>query len=260
MLTGVTPDRHQVLWNTVVTAGADLIEQPTIFGVARAKGFRTAAFFSKPKFQPLQQPGTLDYSQAPGGWWGLWDSARTMGDVAARLPVLRPNLAFIHLADVDTAGHRAGWMSADYGRAVSGVDAALAALVRQADAVFGAGSYTLIVTADHGGHGKGHGTDDPRDVTASEVLGNVDAMIWAIQSLSAGGNITLDLLLEAHRRLLQGTRLESHGGQIREEQNWIGGSNYNPCSAAFVPPPPEYVSDLMADLCAFSNDDLPTPL
>jgi arylsulfatase A-like enzyme len=31
--------------------------------------------------------------------------------------------------------------------------------------VYGAGSYSVIVSADHGGHDKGHGTDDPRDVT-----------------------------------------------------------------------------------------------
>jgi Fic family protein len=43
--------------------------------------------------------------------------------------------------------------------------------------------------------------------------------------------------------------------RLREEQNWIGGSAYNPCSAAFVPPPPARVPDLLADLCAFCNDD-----
>ena len=31
--------------------------------------------------------------------------------------------------------------------------------------VFGSGQYALIVTADHGGHGRDHGSDDPRDVT-----------------------------------------------------------------------------------------------
>ncbi|MCL2395643.1 MAG: Fic family protein [Acidimicrobiaceae bacterium] len=35
----------------------------------------------------------------------------------------------------------------------------------------------------------------------------------------------------------------------------MGGSPYNPCSAAFVPPPPEFVEELVADLCAFCNDD-----
>ncbi|MDQ2736463.1 MAG: Fic family protein, partial [Pseudomonadota bacterium] len=49
--------------------------------------------------------------------------------------------------------------------------------------------------------------------------------------------------------------MEEHGGQIRTEQNWIGGSDYNPCSAAFVPPPPEMVSDLLEDLTAFCNED-----
>ena len=42
---------------------------------------------------------------------------------------------------------------------------------------------------------------------------------------------------------------------MREVQNWIGGSGYNPCSASFVPPPPEVVDDLLADLVEFCNSD-----
>jgi Fic family protein len=42
---------------------------------------------------------------------------------------------------------------------------------------------------------------------------------------------------------------------MRTVQNWIGGSSFNPCSAAFVPPPPEQVPWLLADLAAFCNDD-----
>jgi arylsulfatase A-like enzyme len=34
-----------------------------------------------------------------------------------------------------------------------------------AEASLGEGEFSLIITADHGGHGKGHGSDDPRDVT-----------------------------------------------------------------------------------------------
>lgn len=93
------------------------------------------------------------------------------------------------------------------------------------------------------------------DVTADEVLGNIDAMTWAVESLSAAGTVTADGLLEVHGRLLSRTRLREHAGQIRSVQNWIGGSSFNPCSAAFVPPPPEQVEGLLADLCAFVNDD-----
>lgn len=92
------------------------------------------------------------------------------------------------------------------------------------------------------------------DVTALEVLGNIDAMVYAVTSVRSDEELTFEQLLEIHRRLLAGSRLEG-GGKIRSEQNWIGGSSYNPCSAAFVPPPPELVHDLLLDLCRFCNDD-----
>ena len=96
---------------------------------------------------------------------------------------------------------------------------------------------------------------EPRDVTAREILGNIDAMTWAVDTIEQGSAITVDTLLETHRRLLAGSRMEEYGGRVREVQNWIGGSGYNPCSASFVPPPPEVVDDLLADLVEFCNSD-----
>ena len=165
MLTGELPERHQVLWNNVATARVETVELPTVFGVARSSGYRTAAFFSKAKFNALQLPGTLDYSQAPGGWWGRWSSDRTVGDIETHLTSKSPNLLFVHLSDVDRAGHDEGWMSDAYGDAVARADAALARLLSAADTAFGSGSYAVIVTDDHGGQDRGHGTDDPLDVT-----------------------------------------------------------------------------------------------
>jgi Fic family protein len=99
---------------------------------------------------------------------------------------------------------------------------------------------------------------DPSDVTATEVLNNIEAMRWAVDSLAEVKQITVDHLLGIHARLLAGTSLEQHAGTLREQQNWIGGSSYNPCSAAFVPPPWERVRDLLEDLCEFCNgEELP---
>lgn len=165
MLTGEPPDRHGVLWNTAFEDAPGTLEIPTVFGAARERGYRTAAFFSKAKFSHLQVPGTLDYSQSPGGWFGKWSSDDTLDDVEEHLLTARPNLLFIHLTDPDSAGHSHGWMSPQYGRGVLRADAAVARLLTAADEAFGSGKYTVIVTADHGGHGKDHGTDDPRDVT-----------------------------------------------------------------------------------------------
>jgi Fic family protein len=93
------------------------------------------------------------------------------------------------------------------------------------------------------------------DVTAEEVLGNVNAMNAAVQAVGPGDPITPEVLLEFHGLLLAGTRHRDYAGRLRDRQNWIGGSAYNPCAAAFVPPPHELVADLIADLCEFCNDD-----
>ncbi len=93
------------------------------------------------------------------------------------------------------------------------------------------------------------------DVTAEEVLGNIQAMTWAVEALASAERITLDGVLTVHERLLSHTRLSEHAGHLRVVQNWIGGGSFNPCSAAFVPPPPDHVEGLLEDLCAFANDD-----
>ncbi|HKV54894.1 MAG TPA: Fic family protein [Candidatus Binataceae bacterium] len=98
----------------------------------------------------------------------------------------------------------------------------------------------------------------PRDVTALEVLANIDAMTYALDQIRTGKTITVSLLTHVHKQLLAPTRLARHGGVVRTTQNWIGGNSYNPCNAEFVPPPPEHVQSLLKDLCDFSNaGDLP---
>jgi Fic family protein len=93
------------------------------------------------------------------------------------------------------------------------------------------------------------------DITAEEVLGNVAAMSSAIHETSPGDLITPEVLLRFHARLLSATRHRAYAGRLRDQQNWIGGSPFSPCSAAFVPPPPELVPGLIDDLCAFCNED-----
>jgi Fic family protein len=93
------------------------------------------------------------------------------------------------------------------------------------------------------------------DVTAQEILNNIEAMAAALADQQPGEPITPARLLDTHARLLHATSLEEHAGRLREQQNWIGGSSYNPCSAEFVPPPHGQVPELMADLCEFASQD-----
>jgi Fic family protein len=94
---------------------------------------------------------------------------------------------------------------------------------------------------------------DPRDVTAQSVLANIAALERAVDFATTREDLKPENLLEIHRILFAGTRDERLGGLVRVEQNWIGGAASSPRNAEFIPPPPELVSDLLEDLCSFSN-------
>ncbi len=98
------------------------------------------------------------------------------------------------------------------------------------------------------------------DVTAEAVLGSIEAMRYGVEELASKPRITVEDLLETHRRLLERTQYAHWGGIVRTEQNWIGGNNHNPCGAAFVPPPPEEVPALLEDLVDYVSSDRHTPL
>ena len=170
MLTGVDSDQHGITWNTDRSGKTGHVAVPTIFGIAHNAGFTTAAFFSKTKFNHLHSPGTIDYVSGPKNGKIPWNSGKTVGNVRRHLDDATPNLTFIHLADADFAGHSFGWMSRMYGLAVRQADSSLARIIELADARFGAGRYSLIVTADHGGHGRSHGSTDKRDTTIPWIV------------------------------------------------------------------------------------------
>lgn len=90
---------------------------------------------------------------------------------------------------------------------------------------------------------------------AAEVLANIDAMQLAVEDASSSRQMSIERLRRIHRALLRGAPLQSaHAGRIRTEQNWIGGNDYNPCGADFVPPPPEHVKGLLGDLMKFCGE------
>lgn len=93
------------------------------------------------------------------------------------------------------------------------------------------------------------------DRVAAEVLANVAAMEAAVELAATRATITLDDLLDVHRILMERSPAPSIGGTVRTVQNWIGGSSYKPCAAAFVPPPPEHVAELLDDLVRYVNGD-----
>lgn len=99
------------------------------------------------------------------------------------------------------------------------------------------------------------------DITTQSVLANIRALERAVELASTVEQLERKHFLEVHRILFEGTRDEHLGGQLREEQGWIGGSASSPLNAEFIPPPHEFVGELLDDLCAFCNrNDLPAAI
>lgn len=96
--------------------------------------------------------------------------------------------------------------------------------------------------------------------TAAEVLANIDAMVLAVDDAAESQRFGKRQIVAIHRRLLEHAPHKRIAGRVRTSQNWIGGNDYNPCGADFVPPPPDEVERLLRDLCGAIEDDTLPPL
>lgn len=96
--------------------------------------------------------------------------------------------------------------------------------------------------------------------TALDLLANIDAMILAVDDAANVRQFGVAEISAIHHRLLERSLHKDIAGRIRTQQNWIGGNDYNPCGADYVPPPPEEVHRLLSDLCATINDETLSPL
>ncbi len=87
----------------------------------------------------------------------------------------------------------------------------------------------------------------PPSADVEEVCNYLDALAYARDQLARSGGLPLSmrLLNEAHRRLMEGARgADKAPGEIRRTQNWIGGTR--PGNAVYVPPPPQLLPELLS--------------
>ena len=179
MLTGVGPDKHHVLWNGWVPTNG-LVRVPTVFAEAKRAGFSTAMFVGKEKLCHLLLPSSVDEFDYNGpvarrvvksgnGDVKIKQGETSLAEKVARdaanyIVEYKPSLCFIHFADGDVVGHKSGWDSPEQIKAFAKVDAALKVVLKAIRKAGIADETVVIVTADHGGHAKNHGTKSPEDM------------------------------------------------------------------------------------------------
>ncbi|XBH21164.1 Fic family protein [Jonesiaceae bacterium BS-20] len=95
--------------------------------------------------------------------------------------------------------------------------------------------------------------------SATSMVASANALDSLILSVNDHGDVLLENVLAAHRILMADDPHESrYAGRLRDMQNWIGGSDFAPRNALYVPPPADTVQGYLEDLLIFVNrDDVP---
>ena len=121
---------------------------PTIFGLLRQQrpNAHIAVIHDWQDFARMVEKGAPNHSRHVKGSPAATDAA------IAYWKKHQPDLLFLHLDDVDHAGHDHGWWGPEYKAAVEMVDGLIGKFLQAVDrdAVF-------LITADHGGSGRKHG-------------------------------------------------------------------------------------------------------
>ena len=126
---------------------------PTIFGLLRAEypASTIAIFHDWKGFADLLE------KHAPNVMRHVAGAANTTRAAVDYWTAHRPNLMFIHLDNVDHAGHAYGWFRKGYYDAVEAADGYIGQVLDMVDALKAGESTFVLITSDHGGTNHGHG-------------------------------------------------------------------------------------------------------
>lgn len=155
---GIPPRRHGILSNTFVP---QVHSVKGIFEKASALGKVCSIFYGWEPLRDVAPPSSCKYALYVNAY--TEESVDTLlTDKAIELiEAKHPDLAFLYMVDTDEkGGHDNGWMTEEYLRRIRiAIENAARVIDRFGD------EYSVIITADHGGHDRMHGTDLPEDKT-----------------------------------------------------------------------------------------------
>lgn len=157
LLHSVSPDRHGVLDN-VYTRPVHPVEG--LFEVLAKNDKSCYFFYTWEELRDLGRPGSL-VRQELSRYYTFGDRADCeMCDRTVKaLQEEQPDFIFYYTGNADEVGHKYGWMSDEYLKAVDlaaeNVEKIVSVLPEE---------YSLFITADHGGHDRTHGTEMPEDM------------------------------------------------------------------------------------------------
>ena len=158
MFHSVPPERHGITTN-IYTPPVRPING--LFEQIKALDGKSAMYYGWEPLRDIARPGSLIAAE----YINAYSAEHTDGILTDRmlkyLETAEADFVFLYMVETDEkGGHDNGWMSDAYldyiSKAIDNVKKVIEQLGEE---------YTVIVTADHGGHERGHGTDMKEDMT-----------------------------------------------------------------------------------------------
>ena len=158
MFHSVPPERHGTLNNTYVTPVRPV---NGIFETLKNAGKSCTMYYGWEPLREIGRPGSLVSAE----YVNAYAFEHTDGILTDRalnyIEKAHPDFVFLYMVETDEkGGHDSGWMSDTY---LSYISCAIDNVKRVIETV--GDEYSIIVTADHGGHERAHGTSLPEDMT-----------------------------------------------------------------------------------------------
>lgn len=128
---------------------------------------KSAFFYNWEELRDLSRPNSLAFSYFCAGRVIGYDKANDQITDAA-IQYLNENdtdFCFIYMGYSDMAGHTHGWMSEEYMEALANSWKNIQRCIDELS-----DEYAVIITADHGGHDRTHGTTMPEDMTIPVIF------------------------------------------------------------------------------------------
>ena len=158
MFHSVPPERHGITTNLYMPQVRPI---NGLFEQIHGAGGKCAMYYGWEPLRDIARPGSLVASEYV---WS-YSEDNTDGILTERLlkyaDAHKLDFMFLYMVETDEkGGHDNGWMSEAYLKCISNaIDNVKKVIEKLGD------EYTVIVTADHGGHDRAHGSDMKEDVT-----------------------------------------------------------------------------------------------
>ena len=154
----VTPQRHGITTNLYLPMARPV---SGLFEQLQIRKRSCAMYYGWEPLRDVARPDSLRYSEYIHSYAEESSDTVLTDSALERIRRSRPDFVFLYMVETDEkGGHDNGWMSEEYLRRVSiAVDNIKRVIEACGD------EYTVIITADHGGHDRHHGLDIPEDMT-----------------------------------------------------------------------------------------------